>query len=58
VRPRPFTNSRSVEEAVDVATAGLVCTVRQFSRNSDQCLVVSFVDPLFKTQKQPVFTRL
>ena len=33
VRPRPLTNSRSVAEAVDVAIAGLVSTLRQFSKN-------------------------
>ena len=33
VRPSPLTNSRSVDEEVfSVAMAGLVCTLRQFSK--------------------------
>src|ERR1700726_3620176 len=41
VRPRPLTNSRSVEEVVEVVTAGLVSTVRCFSQ--DEWLVISWL---------------
>src|SRR5690349_19138272 len=43
VRPRPLTNSRSVEEGVlAVATLGLVCTLRQFSRHQHDWLATSW----------------